>query len=470
LLVLQSAYLGVTSSPSLFYVGNVFAHHYGGLLLALLLLFPALRGLAAARRDGTGGFVPGVVALVLGLGAVASAIVLEVVHNTADNRPILLLHIGLAVGAVVFGFAAVALHARRAAGVARLARNALAGAGVLSVVLLLLGPGMRERDRERYVIRNPLEAPLTMSEETMGGADGPFFPSSSATSTGGRIPSDFFMTSESCKRCHSDIYDQWEESAHHFSSFNNQWYRKSIEYMQEVNSIQSAKWCAGCHDHAVLFNGVMDQPVADFLETQEAHTGISCNSCHAITHVKDTMGNGGFFLEYPPMHDLAVSENPVLRWLHDKAVSLDPGPHKDVFLKPFHREQTSEFCASCHKVHLDEPVNNYRWLGLLNEYDNWQASGVSGHGARSFYYPAEPMDCADCHMPPVASDDKGNIDGYVHSHSFLAANTAVPVANLDEAQLANTIDFLQKRQVTVDIFAAGPARGVEAAGSGDGVD
>jgi len=50
------------------------------------------------------------------------------------------------------------------------------------------------------------------------------------------------------------------------------------------------------------------------------------------------------------------------------------------------KTQTAEFCSTCHKVHLDVPVNHYRWFRGFNEYDNWQASGVSGQGARSFYY------------------------------------------------------------------------------------
>ena len=78
---------------------------------------------------------------------------------------------------------------------------------------------------------------------------------------------------------------------------------------------------------------------------------------------------------------------------------LDPEPHRETFLKPFHREQTPEFCSSCHKVHLDVPVNDYRWFRGFNDYDNWQASGVSGEGARSFYYPPKSQKCADCHMP-----------------------------------------------------------------------
>src|SRR4029077_1665735 len=95
------------------------------------------------------------------------------------------------------------------------------------------------------------------------------------------------------------------------------------------------------------------------------------------------------------------------------------------------------------------------------EYDNWQASGVSGQGARSFYYPATPMVCSDCHMPLVPSKDEGSINGYVHSHRFPGANTAVPTANEDAAQLLASQKFLQDKQLSVDIFAISPTGNYE---------
>jgi Flp pilus assembly protein TadD len=184
---------------------------------------------------------------------------------------------------------------------------------------------------------------------------------------------------------------------------------------------------------------------------------LSCLMCHSIVQVKSTMGQGDFVLEYPKLHELAASDNPVVRTLHDFLVRVNPEPHRRTFLKPFMRTQTAEFCASCHKVHLDVPVNHYRWIRGFNEYDNWQASGVSGQGARSFYYPANSMMCADCHMPQVRSADLGNIDGFVHSHRFPGANTAVPTANQDQTQLELSQKFLQDKQLTVDIFAISPA-------------
>jgi hypothetical protein len=266
------------------------------------------------------------------------------------------------------------------------------------------------------------------------------------------------MQSKACERCHADIYKQWESSAHHFSSFNNQWYRKSIEYMQDVAGVPPSKWCAGCHDPALLFSGKFDTPIRQIENTPEAKAGLSCLMCHSIVEVKSTMGQGDFVLEYPKLHKLAASENPVVRALHDFVVRLNPEPHRRTFLKPFMKTQTAEFCSTCHKVHLDVPVNRYRWVRGFNEYDNWQASGVSGQGARSFYYPANSMQCADCHMPQLRSSDDGNIGGYVHSHRFPGANTAVPTANQDAVQLELSKKFLQDKQVSVDIFAISPSQ------------
>jgi Flp pilus assembly protein TadD len=60
-------------------------------------------------------------------------------------------------------------------------------------------------------------------------------------------------------------------------------------------------------------------------------------------------------------------------------------------------------------------------------------------------------------MPQVRSGDFGNIDGFVHSHRFPGANTAVPTANQDQTQLDLSQKFLQDKQLSVDIFAISPA-------------
>ena len=330
----------------------------------------------------------------------------------------------------------------------------LAGVVLLVIVAVYAGLYVAFPTGEKVIVNSGL-VPLSMQEEG-GGAQGPFWPSAVKTSTGGHIPAKYFTDSKLCAECHKDIYDQWQSSMHHFSSFNNRFYAKSIEHMQDAGNLKGSKWCAGCHDHAMLFSGAFDKPVKDQMNTPEAQAGLGCVSCHSIVHVDNTAGNGGFTIEYPRTHEIATSTNPFVRTAHNWFLRVDPGPHKRTFMKPFMRD-SAEFCSACHKVHLDEPVNQYRWLRGFNEYDNWQASGVSGQGARSFYYPEKPSTCAGCHMQLTPSNDPAARGGMVHNHRFAAANTAVAYVNKDATQLAATEGFLRSGFMTVDIFAASPA-------------
>lgn len=452
-------FLYALPTASFTYFAVVLGHAGGGLLLALLL--PS--ALLAWKKNG--GNAAGCGWAFLGGGA-AIGIALLFAGTPRAMHGWLLAHIALSVAGALL-LAGAWLDKRRWFG-------AGSGARVLRYALLLALAGGTAYGawwtREVYWnnsnrITNPPIAPETMDQEG-DGPKGPFFPSSAQTADGKLIPGQYFLQSKTCERCHQDVYDQWNSSAHHFSSFNNQWYRKSVEYMQDVDGVRPSKWCAGCHDPAMLFSGMFDKPVKETMNRPEASAGLSCMVCHSIVKVKSTMGQADFVLEYPELHKLATSENRVIRTLHDYLVRLNPEPHRRTFLKPFMVKQTPEFCASCHKVHLDVPVNNYRWVRGFNEYDNWQASGVSGEGARSFYYPASPMQCPDCHMPLVPSKDDGNIHGYVHSHRFPGANTALPTANEDAAQMEANRKFLQSGALKVDIFGvmpeAPPTRGGEA--------
>jgi Flp pilus assembly protein TadD len=415
--LLNAAYVAALPSPTIFYVGNVLLH---------LLLGTAAAGWLIWKYRTSGIVAPLLLASLAGF-------YLAVRGATRDHYSILWLHIGLAVAGLM-----ILLPRARAA----------------ILALALTAAGLRfyqSPDR----IKNPKYVPVSMAEEGLG-PKSPFWPSSAKTNTGTLIPSDFFMDSKLCGECHKDIYEQWNRSMHHFSSFNNPVYTAAILHMQELSGTQGSKWCAGCHDHAVFFNGRFDKPIKDQLDTPEAQNGLGCVSCHSISHVEGTMGQAGITMTYPPLHRLASSTNPVIRKVGDYLTYLNPEPHRQTFIQPFMRLDSPEFCAGCHKVHLDQPVNHYRWLRGFNEYDSWQASGVSGLGARSFYYPPKPQNCRDCHMPLVKSSDPGNRDGMVHSHSFAAANTAIPYVNKDSKQLTDAEKFLQSGFVTVDLFAATP--------------
>jgi len=444
-LVLNSLYLALRPDASVFYFANVVLHLVLGVALAV--------GGARRLRRSSWPQLPLLLQLSVPplLVAAFTGLALMLLGSTRPYRLLLHAHITSA----VLGALPVLAYLLRAfwpQGVARW-RGGLASVGVATAAALLSTAAVLPRPGAAHHghIANPPGPPASMDGEGAG-PQSLFFPSSSETRDGAPIPADFFLTSELCGRCHKDIYEQWRSSAHHFSSFNNQWYRKSVEYMQDLVGTRPSRWCAGCHDHAVFFSGLFDRPIKEQIDTPAAHAGLGCVSCHSIVHVKSTMGQGDFVIEYPPLHELATSENPWLTWAHDYLLELAPQPHRDTFLKPFHREQTAEFCSVCHKVHLDVPVNAYRWMRGFNEYDNWQASGVSGQGARSFYYPPQPRTCPDCHMPLVASDDPAAKNGRIRSHNFPGANTALPYVNRDAEQLQLTQAFLRAGQVSVDLF------------------
>jgi tetratricopeptide (TPR) repeat protein len=452
LLLVNSSYLAAFDTPTAVYVLNLMLHLGLGVGLTALFLYFLLRNwrdLSAVARVNA---IPLLLSAACGI-----YILIKASAYTKPNPRASWTHvIAGVIGALMM---AMVLLSRRSQNRAPSRRFAHALSFVIAFsVLFAVVAGFYERYSRagRDYIKNPSSPPLSMEGEGPGPSS-PFFPSSSNTNVNGIIPATFFMTADTCARCHKDIYDQWNSSAHHFSSFNNQWYRKSIEYMQDVIGTKPSRWCAGCHDHAVFFNGRFDKPIREQIDTPEAQNGLSCTSCHSIVHVRSSMGQGDFEIEYPPLHDMAASKNGFLQWGHDFITFANTEPHKRTFMKPFMRENTAEFCSSCHKVHLDVPVNNYRWFRGFNDYDNWQASGVSGQGARAFYYPAKSMKCADCHMPLVASNDPAAKNGMVRSHRFPGANTALPFVNQDQVQLKTVTDFLKDKQVSVDIFAMTPA-------------
>lgn len=289
-----------------------------------------------------------------------------------------------------------------------------------------------------------------------------FFPSLAKTSDGKFISAKVLDNDEYCLKCHQDAYQGWFHSAHHFSSFNNPAYLASVRETREValrrdGNVQASRWCAGCHDPVPFFSGAFDDPQFDDVNHPTSQAGVTCTVCHAITHVNSTKGNADYTIEEPLHYPFAFSENPLLQWVNNQLVKAKPEFHKRTFLKDFHK--TAEFCSTCHKVHLPYALNHYKeFLRGQNHYDTYLLSGVSGHGARSFYYPEKAVsNCAGCHMPLQASNDfgarlfPGATQPSIHNHQFPAANTGITwLKNFPEAVRVHQ-EFLQGK-LRVDIF------------------
>lgn len=289
-----------------------------------------------------------------------------------------------------------------------------------------------------------------------------FFPSLAGTASGKHISAELLMMDSYCRECHSDIHKSWQHSMHKFSSFNNPAYRFTVNETMEVlrkrdGNAKGVRFCAGCHDPVPLFSGRLDNPDFDDQKDITAQAGITCTVCHRIKKIKSVIGNSDFIIEEPVHYPFTFSENKMLKWINHQLVKAKPEFHKKTFAAPVQKK--TEFCGTCHKVHIPEEVNRYKWLRAQNHYDSFLMSGVSGHGVASFYYPEKAKEnCTSCHMQLVESedfgadffDDSGRLK--VHDHMFPSANTAVPhLAGLPpEVEKAHK-KFLKSR-VRVDIF------------------
>lgn len=471
LMVVDSAYLvGVTLAgveyQDWFYLLMFLAHVVLGLLLVAPFLVFGLAHLRRARthrnrravRAGFGLFTTACLLLVTGLVLLRLDVAglrlelnhplgrsvaywahvllpvvaawLFVLHRLAGDRIRWRLGLGVAFGALAFAFAMVAVHAQdpRAWNV--------------------VGP----ESGEAY-----------------------FFPSRARTTSGNFIPASVLQADEYCRDCHADIHDGWLHSAHRLGSFNNPAYLFSIRetrrvVMQRDGSVQASRWCAGCHDPVPFFSGAFedprfDDPEYDLSQDPLAQAGITCTACHAITHVNSVLGNSDYTIDEPVHYPFAFSSSSFLRWVNRQLVKAKPEFHRATFLKPeVHR--TTEFCGSCHKVHLPPEVNGYKWFRGQNHYDSFLLSGVSGHGAASFYYPDEAEEnCNGCHMPLREVTDRPNFGARVRDesgapttfdHQFPSANTALPHLLRDrlpdaEAAIEAHRDFLTGT-LRVDIF------------------
>ncbi|MDB5341271.1 MAG: response regulator aspartate phosphatase rapC [Planctomycetaceae bacterium] len=321
----------------------------------------------------------------------------------------------------------------------------LVGASILAMV------AWKAQDPRQWNVAGPKE-----------GADKYFFPSLARTATGKFIPAKTLQMDEYCKKCHQDAHAAWSQSAHRSSSFNNPAYLASVRETRSVSfkkhgTMQSSRWCAGCHDPVPFFSGAFDNPQFDDVKHATAHAGITCTTCHAITHVNSPRGNADYTIEEPLHYPFAYSDNAFLQYVNNQLVKAKPAFHKQTFLKPHHK--TAEFCSTCHKVHLPPELNDYKWLRGQNHYDAFLLSGVSGHGTRSFYYPPKAQaNCNDCHMPAQPSNDfgaKAYVAGSdklsIHDHLFPAANTGITYLKSFEEALKRHQTFLQGI-MRVDVF------------------
>lgn len=264
------------------------------------------------------------------------------------------------------------------------------------------------------------------------GSESPFGPSLARTESGGPIAAERLGGSQSCgtSGCHSEIYEEWEVSAHRYASADP-FFREIQRNMGEQKGPVSTRYCAGCHDPIGLFSGSVNLFSDELTDPIGLNEGVSCISCHSIVEA-DVQGNADFVIEEAERYMFELHGSAIGKWISDFLIRAYPQQHVESFRRPLFK--TSEYCGACHKQYVDEEVNDIGWVQLQNQYDNWRES--------HWFEPDSPIttiECRECHMPLVESSDpssgdrfeqvdynRSRDDGRHRSHRFLGANQFVP--------------------------------------------
>jgi Flp pilus assembly protein TadD len=258
-----------------------------------------------------------------------------------------------------------------------------------------------------------------------------------------------FPKAEYCGHCHEEAYHQWRQALHS-NSFRTPFYRTSVNILVRTKGVEFSRHCDSCHNPIAVLSGALTQDSK--VDRWFDQDGVTCMTCHSIQQLQSTSGNGGYVMGVPAvMVDEKGHRIPGQVPFPD--ILAHPERHSQAVMQPFYR--TAEFCASCHKANLPNPLNDYKFIRAFTVFDEWQNSKFSKRNPLTFYS-ADLNTCQSCHMRRAAATlpDYGKKGGSFASHRWLAGNTAVPFYYGFDEQLQKTIEFLKSgNYLNVDIFA-----------------
>lgn len=241
-----------------------------------------------------------------------------------------------------------------------------------------------------------------------------FHPSNARTTTGRVISLELMGNSESCGAlgCHNAIYKEWAPGAHRYSAIDPFYQTIKTNYIRDRGP-DSPRYCAGCHEPLPLVAG---EPILARTGAGGSE-GSSCAFCHSLRDT-ETRGNANYTVRPANPYIFESSVHPALRKLANLLIRLHPEQHdRDYDIRP---SQTAEFCGTCHKQYINKEENGWGFVQLQDQYDDWKNGPWHTDPRRN-------LQCQDCHMHEVASDDPArNAQGFTHDHRILASNNYVP--------------------------------------------
>ncbi len=227
--------------------------------------------------------------------------------------------------------------------------------------------------------------------------------------------------------CHESIYREWRASAHGFAA-EDVLFLQVQKLLIEEKGVAESRACAGCHDPAAVLGGTRSGPWPEGGELPIFEAN-SCITCHSTVET-DTNGNGGYVIRAPERYLFEDRESGFTGLAAKFLVRAYPEKHVAEYKRPLYK--TSEFCAACHKqVPAPGEATSAGLAQEQNEYDSWK-SGRFYHGEGH----PDTIECRECHMPLVDSDDpargddadsyRSAGDGKHRSHRVLASNMYIP--------------------------------------------
>lgn len=240
---------------------------------------------------------------------------------------------------------------------------------------------------------------------------------------------------DDCAQCHVDVASHWMHSAHAYASFDNPWYRASVDSFRTHGGKTESRFCAGCHDPLLLMSGKIDREVGP--EDDLAYAGITCLVCHSVEATR-LDGNASFDLT-----DASVL-------IPDPASPSEIEAHRRRLTLPPLR--TAALCGSCHRSFSGPSIGNANHLPGIDDMGDW-ASSVFGGGVPEHLVAASSESCQSCHMPKEAAtkaEMAGAKDGQVSGHRWAASHTAM-TAQLPSPGHARQATEALEGAVVVDI-------------------
>jgi hypothetical protein len=235
-----------------------------------------------------------------------------------------------------------------------------------------------------------------------------------------------FQDFTTCAGCHQAIVEEWKESMHSFASLANPIYLASFADFAAVRGQRNTRFCAGCHDPALLF----DQRARLTTDPTQpgAHVGVTCGSCHGAVDARGA-GNGSYVLTTTPVPLPRPGDGASLA-AHRARVAGSP-------------LRTDQLCASCHRGVLTPEMGHDIVLQGLDEWGAWRRSVYAGNQtARIDEEGVAARSCRACHMPPA--------DGHA-SHRFAGGHTTFAAMIGSPAQAAATRRMVEGA-ATLELF------------------